>query len=64
MSKNEASITVRVPRNLKDLVRQFVAKDTHINESDFVRDAVREKILREAPELFKRLFKEAPEHGS
>jgi len=33
--------------------------DTHINESDFIRDAIREKIQREAPHMFKELFLEA-----
>jgi len=30
--------------------------DTHINESDFIRDAIREKIQRDAPYLYRELF--------
>jgi Arc/MetJ-type ribon-helix-helix transcriptional regulator len=56
MSKNEVRVTVRMPRTLKELMTQFVALDTHINESDLVRDALREKIQKEAPELYRQLF--------
>jgi len=65
MSKNEVKVTIRMPRTLKELMTQFVAMDAHMNESDLVRDAVRQKIQKEAPELYKQLFngriqKEAP----
>jgi len=62
MSKNEVKVTVRMPRTLKRLMTEFVARDTHINESDLVRDSLREKIQRDAPDLYRALFidKEAP----
>lgn len=37
---------------MKELIRQFVELDTHINESEFVRDAIRDKIRQDAPELY------------
>jgi Arc/MetJ-type ribon-helix-helix transcriptional regulator len=58
MQKKEARIAARVPLKLKKLMEQFVAQDLHINESDLIRDAIREKIQRDAPELYKRLFQE------
>ena len=64
MAEKDVRISARIPANLKQLMQQFVALDTHINESDLIRDAVREKIQREAPELYKKLFQidnEAPE---
>ena len=64
MSKNEVRINARIPRNLKDLMQQFIARDTHINESDLVRDAIREKIQREAPDLYRRLFENSPKENS
>ena len=54
--KRNAQIGVRVPRTLKELVRIFVEKDTHLNEAEFVRDAIREKIHREAPNLYALIF--------
>ena len=44
---------------LKELVKVFVEKDTHLNEAEFVRDAMRQKIQRDAPELYAQLFKGA-----
>jgi hypothetical protein len=55
---NEAVISARVPLQLKKLVEQFIVRDCHLNESDLLRDAVREKIKRNAPELYTQLFRE------
>ena len=49
-------ITFRAPTSLRDVVKAFVERDLHMNESDFYRDAAREKIQRDAPELYKKLF--------
>ena len=64
MDKQESVIAARVPTSLKVLIAKFVRQDTHMNESDFVRDAVREKIKRDAPQLYAKLFqqKEAVEN--
>lgn len=58
--EKEVRISARIPRPLKKLMEQFVAIDSHLNESDLIRDALREKIQREAPELYRQLFKETP----
>jgi len=59
MRAKEKDVSFRAPAKLRDLVKLFISLDTHMNESDFYRDAVREKIQREAPELYKKLFEEA-----
>ena len=62
MAKKElVNINVRVPRALKELIEEYVKCDLHANLSEFTRDALREKIQRDAPELYKQLFKEASE---
>lgn len=58
MAEKDVRISLRVTKTLADLVKKFVALDTHMNESDFYRDAAREKIQREAPELYNKLFTE------
>jgi len=58
MMEKDVRISARIPHTLKELMQQFVALDTHINESDLIRDAIREKIQREAPDLYNRLFQE------
>lgn len=55
----DVRISARIPRSLKQLMEEFVALDAHLNESDLIRDAIREKIQREAPELYAKLFQEA-----
>ena len=54
----DAAVSARIPIPLKELIQKFVAMDTHINASDFIRDAIREKIKRDAPDLYTSLFKE------
>ncbi len=50
------TLATRVSKNFADLIVDFVALDTHLNLSDFLRDAAREKIQRDAPHLYAKLF--------
>lgn len=59
--EKDVVIGFRAPATLREIVKEFVSLDTHMNESDFYRDAVRQKIQREAPELYKRLFEKERE---
>ena len=61
MGKQESFVGLRVPLNLKELIVKFVKADTHMNKSDFVRDAIREKIKRDAPHLYAELFMQKEE---
>lgn len=54
--KRGAQISVRLPLALKAIIRKYVTLSMHINESDFVRDALREKIKRDALELYQRFL--------
>lgn len=58
-SKSTDFIGIRVPSRLRDLMREYVRLDTHLNESEFVRTAIREKLQRDAPSLRNRLFEAA-----
>ena len=49
-------IGIRVPIKLRELVKEYIRLDTHLNESEFVRSAIREKLQRDAPMLRDRLF--------
>ena len=61
MSQTTKTYAVRVTQRFSDLIQEFLARDTHINPSELLRDALREKIQREAPELFAQLFQEVSE---
>ena len=56
MSKNNVTVSSKIPLNLRLAMRKFIEMDTHVNESDFIRAAIREKIKAEAPQLIEELF--------
>jgi Arc/MetJ-type ribon-helix-helix transcriptional regulator len=59
MAKRElTNLNVKVPTTMKQLLQQYVKRDLHTNISEFTREAIREKFQREAPDLYKQLFKE------
>jgi len=58
MSKNTYTVSSRIPENLKFALKKFIEMDTHLNESDFIRAAIREKIKAEAPQLIEELFED------
>ena len=57
MVEKDIRITFRAPTTLRALVKKYVELDLHMNESEFYRHAAIEKIQRDAPELYRRLFK-------
>lgn len=56
--KKDVKLTARVPTMLKRLIDIYLKKDAHINQSDLIRDALREKIQRDAPHLYREIFLE------
>ncbi len=45
------NVNVRITPTLKKIIEKYIDLDTYINLSDFARDALREKIKRDAPWL-------------
>jgi len=56
------TVATRITVNLARIMEEYCKRDAHVNISDFIRDAIREKLQRDAPELYRQLFLEA-EHG-
>jgi hypothetical protein len=56
MAEKDVRITFRAPATLRDLVKEYIELDAHMNESEFYRDAAREKIQHDAPNLYEKLF--------
>jgi Arc/MetJ-type ribon-helix-helix transcriptional regulator len=52
-------VATRVTLKTAELIEEFCRRDAHVNVADFVRDAIREKLQREAPELYRSFFEEA-----
>ena len=59
--KETVNINVRVTSTLKKVIEQYIEADTHINISDFARDALREKMKRDAPWFLEKMLREKPE---
>ena len=60
MSKEKTKVVAtRVTLQLAEMIEEYCRRDMHINPADFLRDAIREKFKREAPELYRQLFEEA-----
>ena len=49
-------ISTRVTERFANLVKQYCQEDAYINCSDFIRDALREKLRKDASDRFKRLL--------
>jgi len=56
--KELTTICVMIPTTMRELIEQFISLDTHTNLSEFVRDAIRQKLQKDAPHLYNQIFKE------
>ncbi len=53
-------LNVRIPRTLKKLMKEYIELDAHKDISELTRDALREKIQRDAPNLYQEQFQKEP----
>jgi len=61
LSKETVNVNVRITPTLKKIIEKYIEADTHINISDFARDALREKMKRDAPWFLEEILREKPE---
>jgi len=50
-------ISVRVTKPLAETIKKYMEIDAHVTVSDFVRDAIRDKIKHDAPWLYEEMLK-------
>lgn len=58
VKKESVAINVKIPITLRDIINEAIMRDCHTNLSDFTRDALRQKIEKDCPELYKQLFRQ------
>ena len=61
MSKKEREqilITLQIPSTMKELIEKIVNADTHSNMSEFIRDAIRQKIEKDYPGLIQNTIRD------
>jgi len=46
MSQEDVALNIRIPRTMKTLLLRAIAQDTHMNASEFARDAIRKELER------------------
>lgn len=51
-------VATRVTNKTAELIEEFCRRNGYVNVADFFRDAIREKLQREAPELYRSFFEE------
>lgn len=51
------TISARVTLPLRKLVSEYLGHKAYISEGEFIRDAIREKIRRDTPELYNKMLK-------
>ena len=57
--KNETKVvSTRVTLQLAELIEEFCRRDAHLNSADFIRDAIRDKVQKEAPDLYRKFLME------
>ena len=61
IKKELVNLNVRIPTTLKELIAKYIECGCHTNASDFTRDALREKLAKDAPDLYKQLFEKQSE---
>jgi len=49
VKRRNQTVSSKIPYNLREAMRRYIDRDTHLNESGFIRTAIREKIQRDAP---------------
>jgi hypothetical protein len=51
------TVATRATLPLARIINNYLERDCHVTPADFLRDAIREKIRRDAPDLYENLFK-------
>jgi Arc/MetJ-type ribon-helix-helix transcriptional regulator len=49
-------VSVKLTKPLYELMEKYLQLDAHVSKSDFVRDAIREKLRKDAPWLFEEML--------
>jgi len=49
-------VSTRITEPLMKAIEEYLSRDSHVTLADFFRDAIREKLKRDAPQLFQKMF--------
>jgi len=52
-------MSTRITESLARVVEEYLRIDAHVGPADLLRDALREKLKRDVPDLYKTMYQEA-----
>jgi len=50
------TVATRITLRLDRVIGEYLQMDAHVTMADFIRDAIREKLKRDTPELYNSMF--------
>ena len=51
-------VATRIPKPFAKIIKEYMLRDAYVSLADLLRDALREKIRRDAPQLYGELLEE------
>ena len=58
LEPKNVTVSTKITQKTREAISKIIIMDTHLNESDFIRNAIREKIIRDAPHLMREMLEE------
>jgi len=49
-------MSVQVTESLAKIIQEYLKQDSYVSVSDFLRACIKEKLQRDTPDLYKRLY--------
>ena len=49
-------ISTRITEPLAEVIEEYLRRDAHVTPADLLRDALREKLKRDVPDLYQRMY--------
>ena len=56
-------MSTRITEPLSRVVEEYLRRDAHVSPADLLRDALREKLKRDAPNLYRKMLQGETEGG-
>ena len=50
-------VSTRITESLAHIIEKYLQLDAHVTTADFIRDALREKLKRDTPDLYNSMFR-------
>ena len=50
-------VSTRITESLAQIIEEYLQLDAHVTPADFFRDAIREKLKRDTPDLYNSMYK-------